>query len=240
MTYLTRIGLAVLLAGGWSASQAQSPDALRLQAFAQGQANNCISVALIKAAVQRYGIGQVFDTLRAGDQVRVTLRDHTVLTVTDAERRQAARQAAFKRPPVAGLPATEQLALISYAHLCYAVIAKYLQTQQLYLCTNDNNQPDATDALGSYDRALRKLSRKGICSDNDYRHLGLRALDPTAPPYNPGTDFSGHQGVVAYNHEHAVFVLGQQYDCYGTWQPLAAQAVDAKNKFEPQWIFELK
>ena len=58
------------------------------------------------------------DTLRAGDQVRVTLRDHTVLTVTDAERQQAARSATFSQQPVAGLPAAEQAALVRYAHFC--------------------------------------------------------------------------------------------------------------------------
>ena len=240
MDHLLRLSMAALLAGSWSASLAQSADALRLQAFAQGSANNCISVALIKAAIQRYGEGQVFDTLRTGDQVRVTLRDHTVLTVTNVERQQAARSAAFSQQPVAGLPAAEQAGLVRYAHFCYAVLAKYLQTQKLYLCTDDNNQLDSAAALGSYAKALHKLSKKGICSDNAYRHLGLRALDQTAPPYSPSADFSGKKGVVVYNHDHAVFVLDKQYDHYGTWRPLAVQAKDAQNKFEPKWLFELK
>lgn len=79
---------------------ATDADHVRLQAFAQGKANNCISVALIKAAVQRYGVGQVFDTLRPASepqQVRVTLRDHTELVLTDQERRQAAGWARFPR-----------------------------------------------------------------------------------------------------------------------------------------------
>jgi hypothetical protein len=228
------------MAGDWSASLAQSSDALRLQAFAQGKANNCVSVALIKAAIQRYGVGQVFDTVRTGSQVRVKLRDRTELTVSDAERRQAASQATFKQPAVAGLPTAERAALVGYANFCYAVMAKYLETQKVYLCTDDDNQLDSTAALGSYQHALDKLTEDGLCSDNAYRHLGLRALDQTAPPYKPSEDFSSKKGVVAYNSHHAVFIMGKQYDHYGTWWPLAKRTRDTRKKFKPKWVFQLK
>ena len=107
-------GATALLLGCGSASVAQSPAALRMQAFAQGKANNCISVALIKAAIQRYGVGHVFDTLRIGSQVRVTLRNDTVLTLTDAERLQAAGWARFKQPADVPLPAAERAKVIAY------------------------------------------------------------------------------------------------------------------------------
>ena len=246
MKYLVLLrGLVAALLLGLNASPAysQSPDEMRMQAFAQGKANNCISVALIKAAIQRYGVGQVFDTLRTDGQMRVTLRDHTALTLTDAERRQAADWAKFKQPDGVTIPATERAALVSYANFCYAVMAKYLETQKLYGCTDEaTNRIDSSAALGSYRAALKRLTNRSICSDNAYRHLGLLATDATAGghEYDPKRDFSTQKAVVAYNDNHAVFVLGTQYDDHGAWKPLAKEAKADNILFEPKWFFELK
>lgn len=220
----------------------QSADSLRMQAFAQGKAKNCISVALIKAAIQRYGVGQVFDTLRTGPQVQVTLRDHTVLTLTDAERQEAAGWVRFRRPaPPSALPAAERAALVSYATFCYAVMGKYIQTKQLYGCMDPvHKRPFEYAPLGSYRAALRKLTKRSICSDNAYRHLGLPVVDEQAPDYSPNHVFSLTTGAVAYSNDHAVFVLGTQYDDHGTWKPLATQVKADDVAFEPKWYFELK
>ena len=228
-------------------SSATDSDHMRLQAFAQGKANNCISVALIKAAIQKYGVGQVFDTLRMASQpqqVRVTLRDHTELVLTDDERQQAAAWARFRQPETAHMPSAERSKLISYAAFCYGVMAKYISTEKLYGCTNESTGvADSSNALSSYRAALKRLTNRSICSDNAYRHLGLRATDGTTGGHNydPNTDFTGKAGVVAYNDNHAVFVLGRQYDDHGSWAPLAKYAkVDEGLTFEPKWYFELK
>ncbi|MFC6223775.1 hypothetical protein ACFP2F_11035 [Hymenobacter artigasi] len=234
---------ALLLGLHTSAVYSQSPDEMRMQAFAQGKANNCISVALIKAAIQRYGVGQVFDTLHTDGQVRVTLRDHTALTLTDAERQQAADWAKFKQPAGVTMPAGERAALVSYANFCYAVMAKYIETQKLYGCTNEaTNRIDSSAALGSYHTALKRLTKRSICSDNAYRHLGLLATDATAGghEYDPKRDFSTQTAVVAYSDNHAVFVLGKQYDDHGTWKPLTKEANADDITFKPKWFFELK
>lgn len=233
-------GATALLLGCGLPSVAQSPAVLRMQAFAQDQANNCISVALIKAAILRYGVGEVFDTLRTGTQVQVTLRDGTLLVLTDAERQQAAAWARFKQPLAPGLPTAERAAIVSYATFCYAVLAKYIQTKHLHGCTNDAGQAAVLAPLGRYRRTLRFLTNTSICSDNAYRHLGLPVLNDKAPPYSPSQVFSPTTGAVAYNDGHAVFVLGNQYDDHGKWQPLAQQVNADAGSFEPKWYFELK
>ncbi|MDO7886647.1 hypothetical protein [Hymenobacter cheonanensis] len=235
--YFQVASAALLLDAASLTSYAQSPDALRMQAFAQGRANNCISVALIKAAIQHHGIGQVFDTLRTGDQVRVTLHDGTALVLTDAERQQAATWAMFNQPTGIALPVTERAAIVSYANFCYAVMAKYMQTQQWYGCIDDAGKVVVYAPLTKYRRALRKLTDKSICSDNAYRHLGLQVKDSTAPRYNPALLYAA---AVAYSDNHAVFVLGKQYDDHGSWEPLATSAKADDMEFEPKWVFELK
>ena len=241
------LGAVFLVVLGAQAGWAQSLEVLRMQAFAQGKANNCISVALIKAVIQRYGVGQVFDTLHTAEQpgqVRLTLRDHTELMLTDEERQQAGAWARFKQPDPPQLPAAEQAALVSYATLCYAAMAKYIATKQLYGCTDERtNRRDSSAALGRYRAALRLLTNKSICSDNAYRHLGLRATDGTdgGHTYDSKQDFMDKTGVVAYSEHHAVFVLGRCYDNHGTWEPLAKQAkVDADVLFAPEWYFKLR
>jgi hypothetical protein len=228
----------LLLLVGARTSWSQSSDELRMQAFAQGGAKNCASIALIKAAIQRYGF-QVFDTLRVSGGVRVTLRDKTALTVSDKERRQAARAAAFAISNNA-LPLVEKVAILQYATLCYAVLAQYVATQRLYGCTKQDNSAWQSPAKKSFSAALKFISKTGFCSDNCYRHLGLQVKDTTAPPYDPRQDYSAEKGVVAYNNGHAVFVLGTRFDHYGTWEPLKQELQSKDAAFEPKWVFELQ
>lgn len=235
---LCSLRIVLLLLMGARAGWAQSSDDLRMQAFAQKGAKNCVSIALIKAAIQQYGF-QVFDTLRTSDTVRVTLRDRTVLTVSDKERRQAARAAAFTISDNA-LPSVEKVAIIQYATLCYAILAKYVATQRLYGCTKEDNSAWQSPPKKSFSAALKFISKTGFCSDNCYRHLGLQVKDATAPLYEAHRDYSAEKGVVAYNNGHAVFVLGNRFDHYGTWEPLKQELQSKDAEFEPKWVFELQ
>lgn len=229
----------------WSVSFAQSADTLRLQAFRQGRANNCVPVAFIKAAIYRYGVGQVFDTARVEQGVRVTLRDQTQLVITNAERKQAAT-AANLRATSNTLPPAERAAIISYATLCYAVMAKFIQQKGYYSCLSKRNElgPPIPLATPDFANALAQMSDTGLCTDSGYRHLGLAAVNPQNVELpRPAPDFRHKKGVVVYSSRsnHAVFVLDHQFDDHGEWVALGPTGQwPRRNWFKPQYYLQLR
>ena len=60
----------------------------------------------------------------------------------------------------------EKRAIIQYATLCYAVLAKYVAMQQLYGCTKKDNSTWQYPPKKSFSAALKFISKTGFCSDN--------------------------------------------------------------------------
>ena len=247
MENLLRSGLSVLiiLVCVWD-SRAQSSDSLRLQAFYQGQTGNCASVALIKAAIDRYGLGQVFDTIRTGSLVRIKLRSGQELTVTDAERRQATGAAMFVRCDTTqtginrnSLPSAEAAQIVQYANLCYAVMAKFIATYGEYDCLRRDNTTADPEPVASFTAALATLA-DGVCSDNVYRHLGLEVLNAKHVEFDPSLDLTHTPGVVVYSNKHAVMLWRKYFDFHGDWITRSRRGQCETAHFQAKFYFVLK
>lgn len=238
--------LAIVLVNMALPSLGQSADSLRLQAFYQGGRGNCASVALIKAAIDRYGLGRVFDTTRVGPVVNIRLRSGQTLSLTAEERRRAAISARFRRCDNAqtgenysALPAQEALPILQYAGLCYAVMAKVIEQNGEYGCLKDDTTAAAPTPVRSFQAALRTLGN-GVCSDNVYRYLGLEVVNPRHVDFTPSLDFTATPGVVVYSDNHAVALWKKYFDYRGDWIARSREGHCQTEDFNARFYLVLK
>ncbi|HEU4552476.1 MAG TPA: hypothetical protein VFS25_06570 [Chitinophaga sp.] len=182
-----------LLLMGIAAAKGQTPpdNNLLFNAFKQGNVNgggNCASIALIKACIGTFGVGNVF-TYRQNNVdslITVTLRNDTTFTVTYAQIREATRQNGFVSK--SALPEARRIR--AYADTCFAVMVK--MNQRLW------NYP-------TYEKALSRLLN-GYNTPSVNRLLGVTFRNIGAANLGAG------QHLVTYNAYHAVYSSDGYYD----------------------------
>jgi cold shock CspA family protein len=179
-------------------------------AFAQGQvvsndlsAGNCASVALIKAAIEAFGLNNVFDHIQTPAGYEVTLKNGQKIQVTTAEYQKAKKASAFRSGK--GKDAQQQAVLDEireYAYLCFAVIIKHVD---LY---GEVFKKGYTVPAASWAEAVEMVN-DGLYTPLCYYYLGLenhvrklRELSST----------KGRGAIVAWSGGHAVYVNDQRYD----------------------------
>jgi len=164
---------------------------LLFNAFKQGNVNgggNCASIALIKACIGTFGVGNVFTYSQAGADslITVTLHNDSSFTLTCDQLRAATRENGF----VSRSDLPEAKHIRAYADTCFAVMVKMNQLLWKY---------------PSYEKALQKLLN-GYNTPSVNRLLGVRFKDV-------GTDNLGsNQHLVTYNAYHAVYSSEGYYD----------------------------
>lgn len=154
--------------------------------FAQSQEGNCASIAVIKAAMDKYK-GKVFNSVsKSGDGYNVTLQDGGSVQVSKADLATAAKHAKFK----SSKPSEAK----SMAILMYAVIGKQAAKE------NGGNFESALSSLGK-GKDPRQVAK--------WLGLGSKIRD-----VNPNE--KGQEAVVAWNDKHAVYIDdGTKADGYG-------------------------
>jgi hypothetical protein len=153
--------------------------------FGQSQEGNCASVAVIKAALDKYE-GKVFQSVKkAGDGYDVTQQDGKKLTISKGELQKAAKAADLKGKPNEAK---------SMAVLMFATIAKR----------------GAEEGMGSFDQVLKKLN-SGFDPKKAAQLLGLGQKIKAVDPATAGQK----DGVVAWNSKHAVYLDEGKADSYG-------------------------
>jgi hypothetical protein len=201
--------------------------------FYQGGANNCASVALIKAAMLKYGYNNMFTSAKAGSSYAIRLKDGTQLSISEAEVALAKDYASFAIRNNSGL-GSEQQEVLNYAYMAYAAIAKNIVKNGYWGCV-EQGSPHLTN-YKDYKGALYFISRTSFCTDYCYRLLGYKSkenkifdfTDKSTPP---------PKGVILYSWPHAVAVYDNRLDCHGTWLPLTTNTV-CYNDFK--WYIELE
>lgn len=154
--------------------------------FGQSQEGNCASIAVIKAAMDKYK-GKVFSSVtKQGDGYSVSLQDGGNVQVSKQDLATAAKHAKFKSKK----PSEAK----SMAVLMYAVIGKQA----------------AKENGGNFESALSSLG-KGKDPRQVAKWLGLgnkiREVNPNE---------KGQEAVVAWNGSHAVYIDdGTKTDSYG-------------------------
>lgn len=154
--------------------------------FGQSKEGNCASVAVIKAALDKYD-GKVFQSVsKTANGYDVTQQDGKKVTISKDELKTAAKFADFKGKPNEAK---------SLAVLCFATIAKR----------------GSQEGMGSFDQALKKLD-SGFDPKKAAQLLGLgnkiKEIDPKSA--------ANQDGAVAWNNVHAVYEDNGKTDSYGT------------------------
>ena len=167
-------------------------------AFKQGGERNCVTVAIIKAAIEVFGIYKVVQIGRDGESYNVKMRDGIQLTVTNADVDFASQHSNFM------IGADNEL--FAYANFLFAVMAKRAQEEG-----NEN----AT----TYEDAIASLNN-GEHYSSGARWLGL-ARFCVAVPKQAITKFGG---IVGASTDHCFYVTYGWQDDYG--DPVRISSVD--------------
>lgn len=161
--------------------------------FKQGDTTNCASIAFIKAALNIYGLDQLFLKERSNEGYKITLKNNEVIYLSDNEIKQAEISADFKilndRP--------ESKEIKDYAVLCYAAMAKYKEKLEEYK---------------TYAESLQDLEY-GAQAKNIYKYLGFERGKNIMMLRRLGG--KGNKGLVAWSPYHAVFACEGYMDYHG-------------------------
>jgi hypothetical protein len=165
------------------------------ESFKQGERTNCSSIAFIKAALNIYGLDNLFVTEKVNDgSQKITLKNNATFNLKAEEINKAKESAGFifiKDNP-------ESEVITDYAVLTYAVMAKYKQI---------------VDSEATFDRALEDLESGEVYTPTIYKYLGFKIGKQIQKlKRQSGSEFCG---VVAWSTAHAVFVCEDFMDYYG-------------------------
>ena len=193
MKFITSIFLFLLL--GYSNCYSQLSSDQIWESFKQGERTNCSSIALIKAALNIYGLDNLFVTQKINDtEQKITLKNNASFNLKSAELDKARFSAGF----VLIKDNCEAEVITDYAILAYAVMAKYKQI---------------IDKDPTFDKALEDLEDGEVYTPTIYKYLGFeKGKQIQKLKRQSGNEFCG---VVAWSTAHAVFVCEEFMDYYG-------------------------
>jgi hypothetical protein len=220
--------LTIVIALTFQVSKAASRDSLIISTFYQGHANNCASVALIKAAMLKYGYKNIFETKRIAGGFQITLKDGTMMEITEKERISALRASKFDTAGTAFELGAEKDSVLYYAYLSYACIAKFTQLKGYWGC-QEQGSPHFPP-IRNFKNAVSFISNKSFCSDYCYRLLGLTIKQDSIYTLKQNTILV-ESGTILYSQKHCVAVFNDQLNCYDRWLPVAALSCGEKFEF---------
>jgi len=165
------------------------------ESFKQGERTNCSSIAFIKAALNVYGLDNLFENEKVNDDLyKITLKNSASFNLNTEELKKAKVSADFVY--IKENPQSEQIK--DYAILAYAVMAKYKQI---------------IDKQNTFDSALEDLEDGSVYTPTIYKYLGFKIGKQVEKlKRESGSEFCG---VVAWSTAHAVFVCEDFMDYYG-------------------------
>ena len=176
-----------------------------IEGFSQGEANNCASIAAIKAAMKAFGgVHQVVAELHEqGDVILAKLRDGSRVIVSREEFDDARELSAFKHTSDG---------LLAHAHLLYAIMGNSYAQRELGGDTGDNCQ-----------RALKTLSMSGLYWSDAIDYLGLgphaEVVADRKLPFSSGwidQQANTPDGFIIQNAWHAWFASEGKHDQRGS------------------------
>ena len=172
-----------------------------ITAFKQGGRGNCASIALIKATISVYGLGNVFqEQILADGTLEITLKNSKKYTLTQEELKMAEESADFKKKD----PTEDEKTIIAYAVKCYAVMGKVRED---------------IHGFNSYEDALQKLDR-GAYTPAVYMFLGLENKIKT---FRRRSNVDNECGIVCWRTKHAVYACNGFIDEWGKKNQLTSR-----------------
>lgn len=199
-----------------------------LSSFCQGSANNCASVALIKAAMAKYGYNNIFTVQKSEGKFKIILRDGTKLTVTESENKLATEYSHFDTTGSYEKLGTDKDSVLFYAYLTYACIAKNIEENGYWSCSNNFGDKKHLRRIKGFENSLLFITRTSYCTDNCHLILGLKIKSDKIYDYT-GQPELNDVGTILYSWGHAVATYKNQLDCHGDWPPVSANRVCYNN-----------
>jgi hypothetical protein len=204
-------------------------DRFIMESFWQSQAN-CASVALIKAAILRYGVNKIFKVEKRLNQLLITLKNGQLMVLSSADINRINRDSRIIFSRYKDQKRKQGLKrLKDDVRLCFAVIVRNLHL-------NGYDGEEYTESS-----AIRTLAAEGIQTDHIHSLLGLRRKQPAAYRLSQKhlKDFKRKKGILLYNDAHIVTVSGGFYDDYGKATEIKDQIPVLNGKKAVAW-YELK
>jgi len=204
-------------------------DKFILESFWQKKAN-CATIAIIKAAILKYGLNKVFKVNQKLGTCLVVLKDKKLLTLTDTEINRINRRndIVFSRYKNPGKK--KQLdKLRKYVRFCFAVIVRNIQL-------NGYDGKEYTQSA-----AIHELIREGLNIEHLHSLLGLYRKTTSAHKLVRShlPILKRKKAVLLYNPDHIVVLSGGYYEDYGTAVPIGNEFPILKGKKARSW-YELK
>lgn len=169
-----------------------------IRAFRQLGEGNCVSIAIIKAGIDAFGVGRVFDRVEREGGYYVVLRDGFDLSLTPEEVATAGSRNGFRQ--LRDDDASSEI--FRYAQLAFAVMAKRAQ-----LDGNDNHPPGSM----TYEQAIDALNDGEHYSEGP-RWIGLQHY---VRPIGARFRFR-YNACVAASPKHCFYISHGYEDQYGT------------------------
>ncbi|HRG88092.1 MAG TPA: hypothetical protein PLW44_03670 [Chitinophagales bacterium] len=198
-----------------------------IKSFKQGAANNCASIAIIKAAIHRYGIDNVYaEQISDNGDTQITMRDKTTFEISAKEVAKWAPKSKYIH-----INGDATLRTYEYALKCFAVLVKCYAIKEEV----------------SIDEALDDICNDGLNSDYVYIYLGIpdekiSRLEFSDDGTRDLNQFKKHDGYLFYNDNHVAMASLDNYDEYGELLPLEEFQGYHRRVFKPGkdfWAYKL-
>jgi hypothetical protein len=167
-----------------------------IKAFKQGGAGNCVSIAVIKASIQVFGIGGVVQFLKTNENnYSFLMKDGFEGEISNYELNMACEGSKFEHQ--------EDLEIFNYANLCFSAMVKRAQLE---------NHEGAI----SFEQAINALN------NGEYYYLGADWLGLRHHKRSLGLKYIWNNiGVVGASPRHCFFCSHGLVDDYGMPNPIS-------------------
>lgn len=176
-----------------------------IQAFRQGQVDldeggNCAAVALIKAAIEVFGLDNVFTQTKEENTFHIVFKNDTKVSFTQAELDRSIKAAGFANQATNFPDKTVRYnEIYQYATICFCAMVKKVM-----------EIGEAGDGKGNFEDALEALN-DGAVTEAIPALLGLE--DHFIP--NKRLMKANKPGIVAWSAQHAVYMSNGLWDKSG-------------------------
>ena len=196
--------LLILLLSLRAGAQTTAPGLAMITCFSQAKATsaeagaNCASIAVIKLAMRKYGVHNLFTKNDLTDQTyHVTLRNGNEVVVTQQDLVEAKKYSLFEpRVPASGAVSDT----VEAAQFAYAVMAKRYQIE--------NKLPTITEAVYH--------DRRHYIEDDVAPNAGLLGVPVTERLLGKRENITELHDVIVTSFYHAAYGDAGRYDEYGT------------------------
>jgi hypothetical protein len=200
-----------------------------IESFWQSE-SNCAVIALIKAAMIKYGLHNLFKVQQKNDHFIITLHNGRMLILSKQEIKSLNKKNKIRFSHTTDPKKKQHIQQIrGYVHLCFAIIVRSLQ-----LLGYDGKE-------FTQSAALYELTLNGMKTDHLHDLLGLKRKTRSAHELAQKhlILFKRKKAVLLYSEVHIVVVTEGYYDNYGTAVQIKDTAPLLKGKPAKFW-YELR